>query len=163
MRAGLLLVFVFILILLTAPPYVCAEPQAGINPRGVVETAEISGIDENEISDDIHEFLAVAGPFLRAKPAEHTILLTDMSAVAINSVMDKALPYKPAQLAGATMLAYSPHLLCTHPSIPANNVNEMAELSKKKPAGPAQRWMRLAEAAEAAAPTPVRRLIRRLS
>src|SRR5262245_21186490 len=76
---------------------------------------------------------AVGAAAVAQSSNEHTILLTDMSAVAINSVMDKALPYKPAQLAGATMLAYSPHLLCTHPSIPANNVNEMAELSKKKP------------------------------
>jgi tripartite-type tricarboxylate transporter receptor subunit TctC len=64
---------------------------------------------------------------------EHTMLLTDMSSLAINTVMDKALPYKPAQLAGATMLAYSPHLLCTHPSIAAKNVKELAELSKQKP------------------------------
>lgn len=64
---------------------------------------------------------------------EHTVLLSDMSSLAINAVMDKALPYKPNQLAGATMLAYSPHLLCTHPSIPANNIKELAELSRKKP------------------------------
>jgi tripartite-type tricarboxylate transporter receptor subunit TctC len=64
---------------------------------------------------------------------EHSMLLSDMSSLAINAVMEKALPYKPAQLAGATMLAYSPHLLCTHPSIAANNVRELAELSKKKP------------------------------
>jgi tripartite-type tricarboxylate transporter receptor subunit TctC len=31
------------------------------------------------------------------------------------------------------MLAYSPHLLCTNPSIPASNVKELAELSQKKP------------------------------
>jgi tripartite-type tricarboxylate transporter receptor subunit TctC len=64
---------------------------------------------------------------------EHTMLLSDMSSLAINAVMDKALPYKPNQLAGATMLAYSPHLLCTHPSIPANNVKQLAEYSKDKP------------------------------
>jgi tripartite-type tricarboxylate transporter receptor subunit TctC len=64
---------------------------------------------------------------------EHSMLLSDMSSLAINAVMDKALPYKPNQLAGATLLAYSPHLLCTHPSIPANNVKELAELSKKRP------------------------------
>jgi tripartite-type tricarboxylate transporter receptor subunit TctC len=63
---------------------------------------------------------------------EHSMLLSDMSSLAINAVMDKALPYKPAQLSGATMLAYSPHLLCTHPSVPANNVRELAELSRKK-------------------------------
>jgi tripartite-type tricarboxylate transporter receptor subunit TctC len=63
----------------------------------------------------------------------HTMLLSDMSALAINAVMDKALPYKPAQLSGATLLAYSPHLLCTHPSVPASNVKELAALSKNKP------------------------------
>ena len=64
---------------------------------------------------------------------EHTMLLSDMSSLAINAVMEKSLPYKPEQLAGATMLAYSPHLLCTNPSIAAKNVGEMAELSKAKP------------------------------
>jgi len=76
---------------------------------------------------------AVGAAAVAQSTNEHTVLLSDMSALAINAVMDKALPYKPAQIAGATMLAYSPHLLCTHPSIPANNVQEMAELSKKKP------------------------------
>src|SRR5262245_18302361 len=76
---------------------------------------------------------AVGAAAVAQSSNEHTILLTDMSALAINAVMDKALPYKPAQLAGATMLAYSPHLLCTHPSVPAGNVKELAELSKKKP------------------------------
>jgi tripartite-type tricarboxylate transporter receptor subunit TctC len=63
---------------------------------------------------------------------DQSMLLSDMSSLAINAVMDKALPYKPSQLAGATMLAYSPHLLCTHPSVPASNVRELAELSRKK-------------------------------
>lgn len=63
---------------------------------------------------------------------EHTVLLSDMSSLAINAVMDKALPYKPSQIAGATLLAYSPHLLCTHPSVAANNLRELAELSRKK-------------------------------
>jgi tripartite-type tricarboxylate transporter receptor subunit TctC len=75
---------------------------------------------------------AVGAAAVAQSSNEHTVLLSDMSSLAINGVMDKALPYKPNQLAGATMLAYSPHLLCTHPSIPANNVKEFAEYSKKK-------------------------------
>ncbi len=63
---------------------------------------------------------------------EHTMLLSDMSALAINAVMDKALPYKPDQLSGATLLAYSPHLLCTNPNVAAKTVRELAELSKTK-------------------------------
>jgi A/G-specific adenine glycosylase len=35
----------------------------------------------------------------------------------------------------------------------------LRDLREKMPAGPSQRWMRLAEAAGAAVPTPVRRLI----
>jgi len=35
----------------------------------------------------------------------------------------------------------------------------LCEVRKKTPAGPSQRWMRLAEAVAAAVPTPVRRLI----
>src|SRR5215510_14984962 len=76
---------------------------------------------------------AVGAAAVAQSSNEHTVLLTDMSSLAINAVMDKALPYKPAQISGATMLAYSPHLLCTHPSIPANNVKELAALSQKKP------------------------------
>lgn len=76
---------------------------------------------------------AVGAAAVAQSSNEHTVLLSDMSALAINAVMDKALPYKPSQLAGATMLAYSPHLLCTHPSIPAGSLKELAELSKKKP------------------------------
>ena len=64
---------------------------------------------------------------------EHTMLLTDMSSLAINAVMTKDLPYKPDQLVGATLLAYSPHLLAINPQFPASNIKEIAEQSKKKP------------------------------
>jgi tripartite-type tricarboxylate transporter receptor subunit TctC len=30
------------------------------------------------------------------------------------------------------MLAYSPHLLVVHPSVPANNLKELVALSKKR-------------------------------
>ena len=64
---------------------------------------------------------------------EHTMLLSDMSALAINAVMDKALPYKQEQLRGATMLAYSPHILAATPSLPFSTVAEMVAYSKTKP------------------------------
>lgn len=63
----------------------------------------------------------------------HTMLLTDMSSLAINAVMAKDLPYKADQLAGATLLAYSPHLLATHPQFPASTVKELVAQSLKKP------------------------------
>ncbi len=64
---------------------------------------------------------------------EHTMLLSDMSSLAINAVMDKALPYKQEQLRGATMLAYSPHILAATPSLPFSTVAEMVAYSKTKP------------------------------
>ncbi len=63
---------------------------------------------------------------------EHTLLLSDMSALAISPLVTKAMPYKPVELKGATLLAYSPHLLVAHPSVPAGNIAELVALSKRK-------------------------------
>jgi len=64
---------------------------------------------------------------------EHTLLLSDMSSLAISPLVTKDMPYKPGELKGATMLAYSPHLLVAHPSVQAGNVMELVALSKKTP------------------------------
>jgi tripartite-type tricarboxylate transporter receptor subunit TctC len=61
----------------------------------------------------------------------HTMLLSDMSSVATAPLMIKDLPYKPTDLQGVTMLAYSPHMLVASPSQPFNNLKEMVEFSKK--------------------------------
>jgi tripartite-type tricarboxylate transporter receptor subunit TctC len=60
----------------------------------------------------------------------HTLLLSDMSAVATAPVINKDLPFKPADLQGVTMLAYSPHMLVATPSLPFGNLKEMVEFSK---------------------------------
>jgi tripartite-type tricarboxylate transporter receptor subunit TctC len=61
-----------------------------------------------------------------------TLLLCDVRALAISPAFYK-LPFNPAKdLQGVAMLAYSPHLLVVHPSVPANNLKELVELSKKK-------------------------------
>lgn len=63
---------------------------------------------------------------------EHTLLLSDMSSIAISPLVTKELPYKPAELKGATLLAYSPHLLVAHPSVQAANVRDLAALSRTR-------------------------------
>ena len=67
-------------------------------------------------------------------PADgYTMLLCDVGALAISPSVYPRLPLDPSkELRGATMLAYSPHLLVVHPSIPANNVKELVALSKQK-------------------------------
>ncbi|MEN9537929.1 MAG: hypothetical protein RLZZ126_164 [Pseudomonadota bacterium] len=62
----------------------------------------------------------------------HTMLLSDLGSVAIAHLVAKDLTWKAEELKGATMLAYSPHLLAVHPSVPANNIKELVEYSKTK-------------------------------
>jgi tripartite-type tricarboxylate transporter receptor subunit TctC len=62
----------------------------------------------------------------------HTLLLCDVGALAITASVYKQLPFDPGKdLRGAAMLAYSPHLLVVHPSVPANNLQELVALSHK--------------------------------
>lgn len=61
----------------------------------------------------------------------HTVLLSDLGSLAVSPLVSKDLPFKPEQLQGVTMLAYSPHLLVVHPSVAASNVRELAAWSQK--------------------------------
>jgi tripartite-type tricarboxylate transporter receptor subunit TctC len=62
----------------------------------------------------------------------HTLLLCDVGALAISPSVYTKLPFNPSKdLKGVTMLAYSPHLLVVHPSVPANNLAELVALSNK--------------------------------
>ena len=61
----------------------------------------------------------------------HTMLLCDVTALAISPSVYTKLPFDPSKdLKGAAMLAYSPHMLVVHPSVPANNLKELVALSK---------------------------------
>ena len=63
----------------------------------------------------------------------HTLLLCDLGALAISTSLYKQLPFDATRdLKPVTMLAYSPHLLVVHPSVPANNLAELVALSKKQ-------------------------------
>lgn len=61
----------------------------------------------------------------------HTMLLSDLGSLASSPLITKDLPFKPEDLTGVTLLAYSPHILAVHPSVPANNIKELVEYSKK--------------------------------
>lgn len=61
----------------------------------------------------------------------HTLLLCDVTALAISPAVYTKLPFDPTRdLKGAAMLAYSPHMLVVHPSVPANNLKELVALSR---------------------------------
>ena len=72
-----------------------------------------------------------ADPVAKSKGDGLTLLLCDTGALAISPSIYK-LPFDPSKdLRGVTMLAYSPHMLVVHPSVPANNLQELVALSKK--------------------------------
>lgn len=67
----------------------------------------------------------------KAEPDGYTMLLCDVGALAISPSVYTKLSFDPSKdLRGVTMLAYSPHLLVVHPSVPANNLKELVALSK---------------------------------
>jgi tripartite-type tricarboxylate transporter receptor subunit TctC len=69
----------------------------------------------------------------RAPADGYTFLLCDVGALAISPSVYTKLSFDPSKdLRGVTMLAYSPHLLVVHPSVPANNLKELVALSKTK-------------------------------
>jgi tripartite-type tricarboxylate transporter receptor subunit TctC len=69
----------------------------------------------------------------KSAPDGYTLLLCDTGALAISPSVYTKLSFDPAtDLRGVTMLAYSPHLLVVHPSVPANNLAELVALSKKQ-------------------------------
>jgi tripartite-type tricarboxylate transporter receptor subunit TctC len=69
----------------------------------------------------------------KSAPDGYTLLLCDVGALAISPSVYAKLPFDPSkELRGVTMLAYSPHLLVVHPSVPVNNVKELVALSKEK-------------------------------
>jgi tripartite-type tricarboxylate transporter receptor subunit TctC len=71
--------------------------------------------------------------FVAKSPGDgYTLLLCDVGALAITPSVYSKLPFDPRKdLRGVTMLAYSPHLLVVHPSVPANNLKELVALSQK--------------------------------
>jgi tripartite-type tricarboxylate transporter receptor subunit TctC len=70
----------------------------------------------------------------KAPPDGYTLLLADIGALAISPSVYPTLPFDPTKdFAPVTMVAYSPHILVVHPSIPAGSVNDLVALAKAKP------------------------------
>jgi tripartite-type tricarboxylate transporter receptor subunit TctC len=69
----------------------------------------------------------------KAPPDGYTVLLCDVGALAISPSVYAHLSFDPSkELHGVSMLAYSPHLLVVHPSLPVSNLKELVAYSKQK-------------------------------
>ena len=70
----------------------------------------------------------------RAPADGYTLLLADIGSLAISPSVFTALPFEPVKdFAPVIMVAYSPHLLVVHPSVPAKDAKELVALAKAKP------------------------------
>jgi tripartite-type tricarboxylate transporter receptor subunit TctC len=70
----------------------------------------------------------------KAAPDGYTLLLADIGSLAISPSVYPTLPFDPAKdFAPVTMVAYSPHILVVHPSVPVASVKELVALAKAKP------------------------------
>jgi tripartite-type tricarboxylate transporter receptor subunit TctC len=70
----------------------------------------------------------------RAQPDGYTLLLTDVGSLLIAQLLAP----KPAfdlvrDFAPITLISYSPHLACVHPSVPATDVKSLIALAKARP------------------------------
>jgi tripartite-type tricarboxylate transporter receptor subunit TctC len=70
----------------------------------------------------------------KSAPDGYSLMLGDIGALAISPSVYPSLPFDPAKdFAPVTMVAYSPHILCVHPSVPAGTVKELIALAQSKP------------------------------
>ena len=70
----------------------------------------------------------------KAAPDGYTLLLADIGSLAISPSVYPTLPFDPTKdFAPVSMVAYSPHILVVHPSVPVASVKELVALAKAKP------------------------------
>jgi tripartite-type tricarboxylate transporter receptor subunit TctC len=70
----------------------------------------------------------------RAAPDGYTLLLTDIGNLVTSSVLYSKLPFDVLRdFAPVITISYSPHLLATHPNVPAKTIKELVALAKANP------------------------------
>ena len=70
----------------------------------------------------------------KSAPDGYTLLLTDVGGLVISASVYSSLPFDPSKdFSPVVMVAYSPHVLAVHPSVPVKNVKELIALAKAQP------------------------------
>ncbi len=70
----------------------------------------------------------------KSAPDGYTLVLMDVGNLSISPSIFPKLPFDISKdLAPVTVISYSPHLLCVHPSVPAGTVKQLIALAKSKP------------------------------
>ena len=70
----------------------------------------------------------------KSPPDGYTLMLADIGSLAISPSVFTNLPFDPVKdFAPVLMVAYSPHILAVHPSVPAKDVKELIAYAKANP------------------------------
>ncbi len=70
----------------------------------------------------------------RAAPDGYTLMLTDVGSLMISQILSsKPVVDLTRDYAPVTLVSYSPHLFCVHPSVPVANTAELIALAKRRP------------------------------
>lgn len=70
----------------------------------------------------------------RAQPDGYTLLLTDVGSLLIAQLLNPKAAFDLVRdFSPVTLISYSPHLLCVHPSVPAADVKSLIALAKARP------------------------------
>src|SRR5258708_16130891 len=102
--------------------------SVGQKLSGMLGQPVVVGNNPGATGDIAADFLA------KSTPDGYTVLLADIGSLAISPSVATSLPFDPVKdFAPVVMVAYSPHLLVVHPSVPAKDVKELVALSKAKP------------------------------
>jgi tripartite-type tricarboxylate transporter receptor subunit TctC len=76
------------------------------------------------------------GMAARAAPDGYTVVMSDRSALSVAPHLYRSVPYDPVKdFSPITLVALSPNLLVTHPSVPAATVAELIAYAKGQPQG----------------------------
>jgi tripartite-type tricarboxylate transporter receptor subunit TctC len=77
----------------------------------------------------------VGAEIVAKSPADgYTLMLADIGSLAISPSVFANLPFDPVKdFAPVIMVAYSPHILAAHPSVPARDVRELIAYAKANP------------------------------
>ena len=69
----------------------------------------------------------------RAAPDGYTLMMTDAGNLSISASL-YALPFDVlGDFSPVTIVSYSPHVLCVHPSVPVSSVKELIALARRRP------------------------------
>ncbi|MBX3664845.1 MAG: tripartite tricarboxylate transporter substrate binding protein [Burkholderiales bacterium] len=113
-----------------------SSPGGGIDALARIVANASPALGQQIIVDNRPGANGIIGTDLAAKapPDGYTLVLGFSGSIAVNINLYKKLPYDPIRdFAPITLIAQSPQLIVTHPSVPAGSIRDLIKLDKTRP------------------------------